>query len=427
MKNDKLPPNSQEAERGVLGCCLLDPNKCIGQCVEKFSTDAEEAFYDLRHRAIYSAMTQMFETSQPIDLITLQSKLSSDGLLENIGGISYLAQLQDEVPSAANLPSYLELACEKMTLRKLLKVSANIGLSVMNCSDVDAAVTEAEREILKVRPSQRSGSQTMKQLTSSALTKIEEMFASQGKISGLSTGLHALDKLTDGLHGGEMIVLAAFPSTGKTALALNIAVHNALQKIPVGIMSLEMQPAALTVRAICAEARVNLFDVRDGVASESDFASMASASARVSAMPMYIENCNGMSIGEITALARRMHQQHGIKMLVIDYLQLVSNPKSDSREQEVSSVSKGIKSIAMELNIPVMALSQLNDDGKLRESRAIGQDADSVWKLTMDGDKTHRDQKIFCDIDKNREGAVGRVPLLFMKQFTRFDNRSNLD
>jgi replicative DNA helicase len=315
---------------------------------------------------------------------------------------------------------------EKAILRKIIRTCTKAAnMAMVDGGRVDL-LDEVEREVLKIRPSNRSESKTMAELTQDAISKIEQLFNSQGAISGLPTGLNDLDKTSDGLHGGEFLVLAAYPSIGKTALALNMATFNAFKGTPVGIASCEMQPHELVIRAVCSESRVNLFDVRDGRASQADFDRMTVATAKVSSMPMFIENTNGMTIGEIRAIARRLVQRHGIRLLVVDYIQLISNPDADSREQEVSSISKGLKAIAMEHNIPVIGLSQLNDDGQLRESRAIGQDADSIWKLELDGEKLPSDQPVICRIDKNRNGPVGKVPLLFRKQFTRFESAAKI-
>ena len=235
-----------------------------------------------------------------------------------------------------------------------------------------------------------------------------------------------LDRLTDGLHGGEMVVIAAYPSTGKTTLAINMVFHNALKGIPSAVFTAEMRPVQLVVKAICSEAKINLYDVRDGKLSESDFGKMTGASARIAASKIHIESIAGQTIGQLIALARRVKQKHDIKLAVVDYLQLLSCPGTDNREQEVSQISKGIKQIAMELDIPVIVLSQLNDDGKLRESRAIGQDADGIWKLSIVGERQSEAQPIKLVVEKNREGATESVDLMFLKTIQRFESVSKI-
>jgi replicative DNA helicase len=217
-----------------------------------------------------------------------------------------------------------------------------------------------------------------------------------------------------------MVVVAGFPSTGKTALSVNIAVHNAIKKVPAAIFSAEMLPVQLVVRSLCSEARANFKRLL-----ERDQSNMVTASAKIANSPLYIEQANGLSIGQVTAIARRLKQKHNIQMIVVDYIQLLSGT-GDNREQVISSISKGIKSMAMELDLPVLALSQLTDDGKLRESRAIGQDADSIWKLENEGDWQPVIQPIKLNIEKCRDGATGKVSLTFMKEFTRFESAARI-
>jgi replicative DNA helicase len=419
---DRLPPHSMEAEVGVLSCILISPNDCMGECIESLKVGAE-VFYDLRHQTIYATLAAMFEERSAIDVITLMQRLKDKQLLEQVGGMSYLSPLPDAVPSSANLSYYLEIVKEKFVLRKMIATCTDAVSRVYDYEgEVEQLLDEVERDILKIRPNQAAAGKGIKDLTVAATVKMEQMFTSQGAITGLSTGFVDLDRQTDGLHAGEMIVVAAYPSAGKTALALNIAVTAAKAGVPALVCSCEMMPTALVVRAVCAEARVNLLDLRDGVANEGDFSRMTTAARTIAKLPLVVENCNGMTIGELVALARRMQQQHRIGLMVVDYLQLLSCPGADSREQEVSKISKGIKSIAMQLGIPVLALSQLNDDGKLRESRAIGQDADSIWHLDLDGERVPKDQPVKLRIEKNREGpAPALVDLLFKKQFTRFE------
>lgn len=421
LRTDRLPPHSLEAEQGTLGAILLSPNDNMGECIERFES-GERVFYDLRHQEIFKTLAEMFEGRQPIDLITLQQKLRDKQQLDAVGGFAYLASLSDMAGTAGHLGSYTKILSDKHTLRKLITTcSDTLGRAYDHEGEVEALLDEVEINVLAIRENGAKESKSAKTLVGESLNKLEELFKSQGAISGLSTGLQDLDRISDGMHGGEMIVVAAFPSAGKTALAVNMAAHNALNGIAAGIFSCEMKPVQLMTRAICSESRVNMFDVRDGIATERDFVKMTVASSRFAKAPLHIENSSGWSIGQLQAAARRMKQQHGIQLMVVDYIQLLS-ARADSREQEVSAISRGLKAIAMELNIPVIALSQLNDDGKLRESRAIGQDADSIWKLEMDGDKQPKVQPINLHVEKNREGATGSIGLTFFKTFTRFEN-----
>ncbi|MGA2871298.1 MAG: DnaB-like helicase N-terminal domain-containing protein, partial [Verrucomicrobiota bacterium] len=259
-KLDRLPPNSPEAEQGVLGCILLSPNDCLGDCVEKLKDDGKEAFYDLRHQTIYETLTLMFNSRAPIDLITVQQNLKDRQLLEQVGGIAYLAQLQDAVPSAANLAYYLEIVREKFLLRRMIQTCSGVVGKIYDYEgEVDALLDEVEKEVLRVNESRvQTNVQGVKDLVNHAIGQIEHFFNRKGELSGLATGFHDLDRMTDGLHGGEMIVIAARPSMGKTSLAMNIAEHVALEaKVPVGVFSLEMSAESLVLRMMCSLARVN--------------------------------------------------------------------------------------------------------------------------------------------------------------------------
>jgi replicative DNA helicase len=386
-----------------------------------------ESFYDLRNRTIYEALLELWRAGKPIDITTAYSTLKAKGVLESVGGIGELSRMADGVPAAANLPYYVEILAEKQTLRKVIKTSYNAITSVYEASGkVSDLVDGLEREFLAIRQTKNSESEPIKAVCHKVIERIEALHGRNGAIGGLSTGLEDVDRLTDGLHGGEMIVLAAFPSVGKTAFAMQIAMHQAKLKLPVAVFSCEMRAESLMTRAVCAESRVNLYHVRDGIATQGDFDRMAASVAMFSKLSIHIENSSGWTINQVVAKARRLKKQHGIGLFVVDYLQLLSSD-AGSREQEISTISKGLKSIAMESNVPLIALSQLNDDGKLRESRAIGQDADSVWKLEMDGERQPNIQPIKLNVEKNREGAVGYVPLTFVKSFTRFELAAKID
>ena len=414
---DRLPPNSPEAERGLLGCILWSPNEGLAQCGLKLEPPA---FYDLRHQTIYKAMLDLAEAVQPVTVASVFPALKDSGHAEQVGGASAINGLLDETPSAANLDYYLSTVLDKWMLRRMIRTCSDIIGKAYASHDPVTLLDAAEREILEVRRSGGKEQDNITQLCRDTITELQTMFASKGKISGLSTGIHDLDRITDGLHGGEMVVVAAFPSVGKTAWSMQMAIGNALQGVPVAIFSCEMRPVKLVARAVCAEARVNMFDVRDGFATENDFARMATTVSRIAKQHIFIENSNGYTVGQVVARARRLHQQHNIALVVVDYIQLLSC-EAGSREQEISGISKGLKGIAMELNVPVIALSQLNDDGKLRESRAIGQDADSVWKLENDGEWQPKVQPVKLIVEKNREGPTGVVRMVFLKTVTRFE------
>lgn len=416
LNTDRLPPNAPEAEQGVLGCVLLSPKECLGQCIELFR-DGKDVFYDLRHQTIYETLVTMQNDREAIDVITLQQKLKDAGLLDQIGGIPYLNTLQDSVPSAANVTYYAEIVQEKHLLRKLIHACTSVVARVYEYQgDVAALLDEVERDILAIRPNQTTATD-MVSLVRQAIDRFEVRFVNSEKLIGLETGLIDLDRKTDGIHGGEMIVVAGFPSTGKTALANGIAVHNALKGIPAAIFTAEMAPVQLVVRALCSESRTNWHHINAAI----DGPRLTSAAGRISRIPLHVEPASGLTIGQVAAIARRLKAKHGIKVIVVDYIQLLTGT-GDNREQQISSISKGIKSIAMELDCAVLALSQLTDDGKLRESRAIGQDADSVWKLVNEGEWQPQVQPIKLNIEKCRDGETGCINLTFLKTITRFES-----
>ena len=363
---DRLPPHDLHMEMGVLGCTLLDPNRCIGECIEKLKDDGKSAFYDLRHQTIYETLSEMFNTRLPIDLITVQQNLKDRQLLEQVGGIAYLSQLQDAVPSAANLSYYLDKIQEKYLLRKLIQTCSGVVGRIYDYEgEVEALLDEVEKEILHVNESRaQTGTKPINTLVHDAIATIENYFGRQGQLGGISTGFVELDRMTDGLHGGEMIIVAARPSMGKTSLAMNIAEHVAMElKLPVGVFSLEMSAASLILRMMCSLARVNLRSIREGFMSESDFPKLTNAAGRLSASKLFIDDTAGLSILQLRARARRMAQQHGIKLFVIDYLQLCNSTArraQENRQQEIADISSGIKALAKELNVPIIVLSQLN-------------------------------------------------------------------
>ncbi|HEY3931959.1 MAG TPA: replicative DNA helicase [Verrucomicrobiae bacterium] len=452
MKLDRLPPHSPEAEMGVLGCALLSPNECLGECIEKLKDSGAEFFYDLRHQTIYEMLAEMFNTRQAIDVITVQQKLKDKQLLEQIGGIAYLSQLQDSVPSAANLSYYLEIVREKFLLRKMIQTCTEVVGRVYDYEgEVDALMDEVERDVLRISESRAQGAvMGTKDLVNKAISTIENFFSRKGTLTGLATGYADLDRMTDGLHGSEMIVIAARPSMGKTSLAMNIVENVVLeQKLPCAVFSLEMSAEALILRMMCSIARVNLRSIREGFMSESDFPKLTSAAGRLANSKLFIDDSAGLSILQLRARARRLAQQHDIKLFVVDYLQLLHSTarrSQENRQQEISDISSGIKALAKELKVPVLVLSQLNRElerdknrkprlSDLRESGAIEQDADLVGLLYKpnagddeDGAATEEADGLPVNllIAKQRNGPTGDINLTFLKNYTRFESAAKV-
>jgi len=448
---DRLPPHSPECEMGVLGCVLLSPNECMGECIAKLKVGAE-AFYDLRHQTIFDTLAEMFDHREAIDVITLQQKLKDKQLLEQVGGIAYLASLPDAVPSAANLSYYLDFVQEKYFLRKMIHTCTEVVGRVYDYEgEVDALMDEVERDILRISESRvQSQTKSIKELVKGAITQIEDFHQRQGMLTGVATGFTDLDKMTSGLHAGEMIVIAARPSMGKTSLAMNIAEHVAIdQKLPVGVFSLEMTSESLVLRMLCSRSRVNLRNVRDGFLAERDFPKLTGAAGKLASAPLFIDDSSGLSILQLRAKARRMAQQYGIKLFVIDYLQLLHSTarRAENRQQEIADISSGVKSLAKELEVPVIVLSQLNRElekdknrkprlSDLRESGSIEQDADVVGLLykPSSGDDDDNggggeDQEAVAVnllIAKQRNGPTGDVNLTFLKPYTRFENAAKV-
>jgi replicative DNA helicase len=448
-KIDRLPPHSMEAEQGVLGCIFLSPNDCLGDCIEKFRSGSE-VFYDLRHRSVYETLTEMYERKEAIDLITVQQTLKDKGQLEGVGGLAYLASLPDAVPSAANLQYYLEIVREKFVLRRMIATCTDVvSRAYEHQGEVDTLLDEVERDVLRMAGDRvTGGNRPIKDLVHSAIHTIEEYHQRQGKLGGLASGFIDLDKLTDGWHDGEMIVIAARPSMGKTSLAMNMAEHVAVNlNLPVGVFSLEMTAESLVMRMMSSLARVNSRSIRDGFLSERDFSKLTTAAGKLAKAPLFVDDASGLSILQLRAKARRMHQQYGLKLFIIDYLQLLhsTSRRAENRQQEIADISNGIKALAKELRVPVIVLSQLNRElekdknrkprmSDLRESGSIEQDADLVGLLYRpaandddEGPSTDQDAvPVNLLIAKQRNGPTGDVNLTFLKSCTRFENAAKI-
>ena len=449
-KVDRLPPHSPEAEQGMLGCVFLSPNECMGECIEKFKGDPE-VLYDLRNQTIFGVLLEMYDKREAIDIITVQQRLKDKQLLEEVGGISYLAALPDTVPSSANLSYYLDIVQEKYLLRKMIHTCTDVVGRVYDYEgEVDALMDEVERDILRISESRvQSQTTTIKDLVKKAITTIEDFHQRQGMLTGVGTGFTDLDKMTSGLHGGEMVVIAARPSMGKTSLAMNIAEYVSIeQRLPVGVFSLEMTSESLVLRMLCSRSRVNLRNVREGFLAERDFPKLTGSAGKLVNAPLFIDDSSALSILQLRAKARRMSQQYGIKLFVVDYLQLLHSTarRAENRQQEIADISSGIKSLAKELNVPVIVLSQLNRElereknrkprlSDLRESGAIEQDADVVGLLYKPSSSDDEESGSAAEEDaipvnlliaKQRNGPTGDVNLTFLKSYTRFESAAKV-
>src|SRR6266567_2678075 len=441
----RTPPQSVEAEQGVLGSMLIAPRESIAECVEKIN---EEYFYVPAHQTIYSVLVDLWNTGQAIDLITFTQVLRDRNLLETVGGAASVTNLFTFVPTAANVQYYLEIVRDKYILREIIAAATeSVRRAYEEQDEVSNLLDEVEQRIFAVGEDRFKGQMlSMKDQVMEAIESIEKLYERKGGITGISTGFVEFDRMTSGLHPAEMIVIAARPSMGKTALAMNIAEHVAIQeKLPVGVFSLEMSSQQLVQRLLCSRARVNLQKVRDGFLGERDFPSLTAAASKLAEAKIFIDDSAGLSILELRAKARRLRAQQQVQLIIVDYLQLLrstSRRAQDNRQLEISEISAGIKGLAKELKIPIIVVAQLNrqpearSGGKprlsdLRESGSIEQDADLVALLVRpelyEEDEEARAEKAGeaeLIIAKQRNGPVGEIPLTFLKEFTRFETRA---
>ena len=444
----RTPPHSVEAEQGVLGSMLISPRETIAECVEKIT---EEYFYVPAHRTIYNVLVDLWNAGQAIDLITFTQVLRDRSLLESVGGAAFVTSLFTFVPTAANVGYYIDIVRDKYILREIIATATeSVRRAYEEQDEVNDLLDEVEQRIFAVGEDRFKGEMlSMKEQVMSTLESIEKLFENKGAITGVSTGFRDLDKLTSGLHSSEMIVIAARPSMGKTALAMNIAEHAAIEvKLPVAIFSLEMSAQQLVQRMLCSRARVNLAKTRDGFLAEADFPKLTHAASKLAEAKIFIDDTAGLTILELRAKARRLKAQHDVRLIIVDYLQLLrstSRRAQDNRQLEISEISAGLKGLAKELKIPIIVVAQLNRNpeirtgsGKgvprladLRESGSIEQDADLVGLLVReeyyadsDEERTELEGKAELIIAKQRNGPIGQVKLTFLKNFTRFEDRA---
>lgn len=439
----RLPPQSLEAEESVIGGVLLD-NTAIDRVFELVTPDD---FYREAHRRILRAMLGLNERSEPIDLITLSEELRRRGELAEVGGAARLAELAEKVPTAANVAYYARIVREKSIVRGLIETATEIATRGYEAGgqDVDAFLDEAEQRIFEISERKaRPQFFRLRDIMVDSIRSIEQLYERKELVTGVSSGYVDLDRLTAGLQPSDLIIIAGRPSMGKTAFALNLAVNAALDGgVGVAVFSLEMSKEQLVLRMLCSEARVDQSRVRAGSAAERDLPKLVLAASRLSDAPIFIDDTPAMSVLELRAKTRRLKRERdaNLGLVVVDYLQLMrGGDRPDSREQEISAISRSLKALAKELNVPVIALSQLNRQvetradkrpvmADLRESGAIEQDADLIAFLfrpwVYDKNANERDAEVI--IAKQRNGPTDTVPLTFMSEYTRFENRVEED
>jgi replicative DNA helicase len=440
-------PYSEDAEKGVLCCLVLSPREVGDLCILRLHP---AAFHAPAHRIIYELVIEFSDKSKPIDFISLKQALKDRGFLEEVGGPEFLNEVYTFVPTAANAGYYIDIVREKYLLRRLILACNSLATRCYEDQEnVEPLLDDAERQIFEITGDHvQIDVVPTKELVMEAIEQIEKIYENRGSVTGLSTGFTEFDRMTSGLHAAEMVVIAARPSMGKTALAMNIAEHVAIDTgKPVAVFSLEMSSQQLVQRLLCSRAKVDLQRVRNGFLSERDFPNLTTAASRLATAKLFIDDTPGLTITELRAKARRLYSAHQIQLLVIDYLQLLrstSRRAQDNRQIEISEISAGIKALAKELKIPIIVVAQLNrqpdtrakEGGRprlsdLRESGSIEQDADLVGLLvrseyyeTDDEAKLEKAGEADLIIAKQRNGPTGDIPLTFLKQFTRFENRA---
>jgi replicative DNA helicase len=437
----RVPPHSLEAERAVLGALLLETDS-LPRAIELLRA---EDFYKQGHRLMFGAMVSLFDRNEPVDLLTLSEELRRLGILEEVGGAAALAALVEEAATAAHVPSYAGIVREKALVRQLIRTATEIiGQAYEQRDDVDALLDHAEAEIFRISERRLQGSAIpVRAILKDTFEYIERLYDRKEHVTGISTGFRKLDELTSGLQNADFIIIAGRPSMGKTAFALNIAKNAGVRlRLKVLVLSLEMSKEQLVQRLLCSEARVNSQSVRTGYLDQRDWHRLTNAAGRLAEAPIFIDDTPALSVLEARAKARRMKAEHGLDLIVIDYLQLMRGRNPENRQQEISEISRSLKALAKELNLPVVALSQLSRAvearqskdyrpqlSDLRESGALEQDADVIMFLYRPeryGLPTPDDANVAeVIVGKQRNGPVDTVKLVFLPEFASFEDRAS--
>ena len=435
----KVPPNSLEAEQSLIGGLMLD-----AQAWDKIADVVVSGdFYRKDHRLVFEAIARLVEDGSPCDVVTVSEHLDNRGELDQAGGLEYLATLANQTPGAANARAYAKILHERATLRALINAGNEIAGSAFSTDGRSAAeiLDEAERVVFEIAEKGSRGKQgfkSLRQILPDAVDRIDLLHQSDGDITGISTGYHEFDKMTAGLQGGDLVIIAGRPSMGKTTLAINIAENAAIgSKVPTAIFSMEMPSEQLAFRMISSLGRVDQTHLRTGRFPDEDWSRINTAVQLMSDAPIFIDDTAGLSPTEIRARARRLQREHGLGLIVVDYLQLMQVPgNKENRATEISEISRSLKALAKELSLPVIALSQLNRGveqrtdkrpvmSDLRESGAIEQDADLIifiYREEVYNQDTPRKGIADITIAKQRNGPIGDFPLTFVGRYTKFEN-----
>ncbi len=437
MEIGKIPPHDIEAEQAVLGAMLTDKDAVI----ESLEVLNKDDFYREDNKIIFEAIFNLYNKAEPIDIITVKDELVSMNKFDAVGGLEYLAVLPDKVPLVSNVDRYIKIVEEKAILRNLIKASNDIiSLGYAETEEVDNIIDSAEKKIFEITQKKNAKGYTpIKDILVESFAELERLYNQKKPITGVPTGFADLDYKTAGLHNSDLILVAARPAMGKSAFVLNIAANAAVKEnIPVAIFNLEMSKEQLVNRMLCSEAMVDSNKVRTGKIEEEDWVKLATALGPLSEAPIYIDDTPGISIMEIRAKCRKLKMEKNIGMVIIDYLQLVqgSGKRYASREQEISEISRSLKILAKELDVPVIALSQLSRAAEqrqdhrpmlsdLRESGAIEQDADIVMFIYRDDYYNENSEKkniAEITLAKHRSGSTGTIELLWLGNYTKFVN-----
>jgi replicative DNA helicase len=450
IQSHRLPPQNLEAEMSVLGGVLLE-NEALNKAVEYLTPDD---FYRESHRKIFNALIFMSEKNEPADLVTLTATLKDRSELDEVGGSSYIATLVDYVPTAANISYYCKLVKEKSVARKLIEVSTDIATSGYEGGDMEIILDQAEKSIFEIAENRTTPSYyPVRDILKDTFKIIEQLYDRKELVTGVPTGFTDLDKMTAGMQKSDLIIIAGRPSMGKTAFALNLIEHaatNADNPVSSVIFSLEMSKEQMVQRMLCSLAKVDAGRMRTGHLAESDWPKLTMAAGTLNEAQLFVDDTPAISVLELRSKCRRLKAEHGLGLIIIDYLQLMRGSNTENRQQEISEISRSLKALAKELSVPVVALSQLNRSlesrtdkrpmmSDLRESGAIEQDADVIMFVYRDAvycedcksrertcEKGHdKDAEII--IGKQRNGPIGTVHLTFRGEFTRFENQAQRD
>ena len=436
-----VPPHSTEAERSVLGA-MLQSGGAVSSALEMLSADD---FYVPAHREIFDAAKALTAGHMAVDLVTMNTELSRRGTLPGVGGIEYLIELTQFVPTTVNVKDYIRIVSEKSTLRRLIAASGEISqASYAQEQELPQVLSMAEKKIFDIVMRRDGGENLLhiRDVLTSTYEQMEELARLKGGVSGVPTGFYGLDSLLTGLHGGELVLVGARPSMGKTSFAINMATNAARKGKKVAVFSLEMPREQIAMRILCGDARVNMQMVRKGLLRDEDWMKLARALAPLAASEMYIDDTSGLTPGQLRSRCRRLMMDHGLDLIIVDYLQLMgSDSKAESRQVEVSAISRSLKAIAQEMKVPLVACAQLSRANEkrggnslrpmlsdLRDSGSIEQDADVVMFLHRDAYYKRNDPNAQPDniaeviVAKQRNGPLGTVKLAFLGEYTLFDN-----